>query len=84
LETDHKGNPKFEIRNRRKPESAIPIPRVSNFGFSLSFALGFAKACDAVALFPLTAFLEKFEPLKTLQNISFSTQSGGCAQAAML
>ena len=55
----------------------MEIPIGSSFGFRilgfLRFALGFAKAGDPVALFPLTAFLEEFEALKALQNVPFST-----------
>jgi len=50
----------------------------------LGFAFGFAKAGDAVAFFPLTAFFENFEALKALEHVPFAAQSGGCAQAAML
>jgi hypothetical protein len=56
--------------------------RQENSGLGL--ALGFTEAGDAVAFFPLTAFFEKFQAFKALQNIPFSAQSGGCAQAAML
>jgi hypothetical protein len=52
--------------------------------FPLGFAFGFAEASNAVAFFPLAAFFEELEAFKALQNIPFSAQSGGCAQAAML
>jgi hypothetical protein len=46
--------------------------------------LGFAKTGDAIAFLPLAALLEQADPLKTLQNIPFSTYGGDCAQTAML
>ena len=52
--------------------------------FRLGFAFGLAEAGDAVARFPLAAFLEEFEALKAFEHVSFTAQSSGCAQAAML
>ncbi len=48
------------------------------------FAFGFAEAGDAVAGFPLAAFLEEFEALKAFEHVSFTANGGGGAQAAML
>jgi hypothetical protein len=50
----------------------------------LRFGLGFAQAGDAVAVFPLTAFLEQFRAFKTLEHIPFAAQHGGRAQTSML
>jgi hypothetical protein len=85
LQADHKES---EVRSPKIEESPNwryqPDLEFRISSFTSGFAFGFAKPGDAVAFFPLTAFLEKFEALKTLQNIAFSAQSGGCAQAAML
>jgi hypothetical protein len=53
-------------------------------GSALRFGLGFTETGDPVAVFALTAFLQEFSALKTLENIAFAAQSGRCAQAAML
>lgn len=50
----------------------------------LGFALGLAQAGDAVAFLPLTAFLEYFEAFEPLEDVAFTAQSRGRAQAAML
>jgi len=39
---------------------------------SLGFRLGLAQTRDAVAIFPLAAFLEEFGALKTLENIALA------------
>jgi len=52
--------------------------------FGLRIPLGLAKAGDPVALFPLAAFLEQFNPLKALEHIPFATQRGSRAQTSML
>jgi hypothetical protein len=46
--------------------------------------LGLAEALDAVALFPLAAFLEQFDALKTLQNIAFLYDTTETLKAFML
>jgi hypothetical protein len=46
--------------------------------------LGLAKAGDAIACLPLTTLFEQAYPLKTLQNIPFSTHGGHCSQTTML
>ena len=50
----------------------------------LRLGFGFAEAGDPVAVLALAAFFEEFGAFKTLENVAFATQSGGCAQAAML
>ena len=51
----------------------------------LSFRLGLAQTSNAIAIFPLIAFLEEFDAFKTLQNIAFTAHSGtGCSETAML
>jgi len=61
-----------------KPQSAVRVPHLSGF------RLGLAETRDAVAGFPLAAFLEEFGALKTLENIAFAAQGGRRAEAAML
>jgi len=60
------------------PHSAFQIPRLSGVG------LGFAEAGDAVAGFPLAAFLEDFDALIAFEHIAFAAQGGRGAEAAML
>jgi len=67
-------------RAQRDEDRLEPCPT----GLSLGFALGFAEAGDAVARFPLTTFLEQFESFEALEDVAFTAESGGCAQAAML
>ena len=50
----------------------------------LGVRLGLAETGDAVALFPLAAFLEQFRALKTLEHIPFAAQRGSRAQTPML
>jgi len=57
--------------------------RLRRYG-CLSFAFGLAQAGNAVAGFPLTAFLEQFQALKALEHVSFTAQGGGGAQTPML
>lgn len=52
--------------------------------FGLRFRFGLAQTGDAVAGFPLAAFLEEFGALKALEDIAFAAQSGRRAEAAML
>jgi hypothetical protein len=59
-----------------------PKARAQAQGLGLAF--GLAQPGNAVALFPLTAFLEQFQSLKALQYVSFAAQGGGGAQAPML
>ena len=48
------------------------------------FGLGFAKAGDAVALFPLAAFFEDFHALKALEDVAFGGDLAGAFQASVL
>ena len=50
----------------------------------LCVGLGLAEARDAVAGFPLAAFLENFDALKALHDVAFAALGGRRAQAAML
>ena len=65
-----------------EPLHRQPI-RDSRFN-ELRFGLRLAQTGDAVAVFPLAAFLEKFRALKALEDIAFAAQSGRRAEAAML
>jgi hypothetical protein len=56
----------------------------SSFCLCLRFRLRLAQTGDAVAVFALTAFFEKFRAFKTLENITFAAQSGRRAETAML
>lgn len=51
---------------------------------SLRVRLGLPEAGDPISGFPLAAFLEDFDALKALHDVSFAAQSGRGAQAAML
>jgi hypothetical protein len=70
--------PKSEIRN---PNDQI---RHSLFVVSLGVGFRLAQSGDAVPFLPLAAFLEDFEALEALEDIAFSAQGGGGAEAAML
>lgn len=50
----------------------------------LGFALGLAKARDAIPFLPLTPFLEQFDPLKTLHHVALGAGGGRSPKAAML
>jgi hypothetical protein len=50
----------------------------------LRFSLGFTKAGDAVAFFPLAAFLEQFDAFEAFQNVAFGAQSAGALKTTML
>jgi hypothetical protein len=52
--------------------------------YSLYLGLGLAKARDAVALFPLSAFLEDFNALEAFHYVALAAQSGRCAETTML
>jgi hypothetical protein len=56
----------------------------SEFRTGLRLRLGLPKSCDAVAVFPLAAFLEEFGTLEALEDIALATESGRRAQTAML
>ena len=55
-----------------------------NSNFKSSVGFGFAETGDTVAVFPLAAFFEDFNALKTLHDIALSTEGGSGAEAAML
>lgn len=46
--------------------------------------LGFAETRNAVAVFPLTAFLEDFRAFETLENIALAAKGGRCTETTML
>jgi len=50
----------------------------------LRFRLRFTQTGDAVAVFALTTFFEKFRAFKTLENIALAAKSGRRAETAML
>ena len=51
----------------------------------LSFRLGLAQTCNAIAVFPLIAFLEEFDAFEALQNVALAAHGGaGCSETAML
>jgi hypothetical protein len=60
--------------------------RHSHFGIRHLSGVGFglAEAGDAVAVFPLAAFLEDFDALKPLEDAAFAAQGGRGAEATML
>lgn len=74
----------MQIAKRGIKSGVHPALRVPNSAIDLCVRLCLAQTGDAVAVFPLAAFLEKFGALKALENIAFATQGGCCAQAAML
>jgi len=63
------------------PDSAFRIP---NSAMESGVGLGLAEAGDAVAGFPLAAFLEELHALKALEHVAFAAQGGCGAEAAML
>jgi hypothetical protein len=50
----------------------------------LGFAFGFAQAGDAVAVFPLTAFLKQLNAFEALEHIAFAAQGGCGAETPVL
>ena len=55
------------------------------YSFSTSqVRFGFGQTHHFLTFFPLTAFLEKFNALKTLHNVAFCGNGAGTFQAAML
>lgn len=60
------------------PRSEFPVQRRLSVGF------GFAKADDAVALFPLAAFFQNFDALKSFEDVAFAAERAGGAETAML
>ena len=70
--------------NSRSPGGQkAPSSGLVNWEFS-GIGFGLAKSGDAVALFPLAAFLENFQALKSFEHIPFPAQSGSRAQTTML
>ena len=61
--------------------SPIPKQQSSN---ELRLGFGLAETGDPVAVLALAAFLEEFGAFKTLENVAFTAEGGGGAQAAML
>jgi hypothetical protein len=59
----------------------LPLPGKRN---KSDVGLGLAETLHAVALFPLAAFLEQFDALKTLQDIAFLYDTTETLQAFML
>jgi hypothetical protein len=54
-----------ERSSNDESRDAVFVIRASTFDIALGFALGFAQPGYSVALFPLTAFLEQFDALKS-------------------
>lgn len=50
----------------------------------LSFGFGFAKADNAVAVFPLAAFFENFHAFETFEDVALGAKCAGAFKAAML
>jgi hypothetical protein len=48
------------------------------------FGLGLAETGDAIAGFPLTAFLEQVDAFEALQDVAFDDETGGALQAFVL
>jgi len=57
-------------------------PRLCAMGSDVG--LGLAQARDALAIFPLAAFLEHFEALEPLEHIPLAAQSCRCPKTSML
>jgi hypothetical protein len=50
----------------------------------LGFAFGLAQAGDAIAFFPLAAFLKQLDALEALEHIAFAAQRGRGAETPVL
>ena len=50
----------------------------------LRFGFCFTQTRNAVAVLPLTPFLEQFSAFEALEHISFPAKGGGCAKTTML
>jgi hypothetical protein len=76
-----RGNTKTNERGKEAGGKGPPFFRVprSDFRVKLCFRLGLPQTGDAVAVFPLAAFLEQFRALKTLEHIPFAAQCGSRA-----
>src|SRR5438067_3109287 len=60
------------------------VNRKSEIVNRLRFRLGLAQAGDAIARFPLAAFLEQGDALEALEDVTIGAGGAGRAQAAML
>jgi hypothetical protein len=80
------GNAECGTRNAEKkiPARTLRVFRVPCSALGLSFGFGFAKAGDAVATFPLAAFFQKFDALKSFEDVAFAAESAGGAETTML
>jgi hypothetical protein len=89
LKTNHGNAEKWNAERGKKANKAKGIIALSAFPAPRSelksgFRLGLPETGDPIAVFPLTAFLEQFRALKTLEHISFAAQRGSRAQTPML
>jgi len=71
----------IDARQMQAAQSCHPSSATHHF---LRVRLGLTETRNPVAVFPLTAFLEQFRALKTLEHISFAAQRGSRAQTSML
>jgi len=78
--------PKYKNKRTRKNGGACRrfLFRVPRSELKLRFRLGLPQTRNAVPILPLTAFLEQFRALKTLEHIPFAAQCGSRAQTPML
>ena len=50
----------------------------------LDVRLGFAEALNAIARFPLAAFLQEVDAFETLQDVTLNNETGGTLEAFVL
>jgi hypothetical protein len=50
----------------------------------LLVGLGFAQTSDAIALFPLAALLQQFDPFKAFHNVALFSRGARGTQTSML
>jgi len=60
------------------------VSDLSDFGLCLRVLLGLAQTGNPIPRLPLVAFLEQFDTLEALQDISFAAQRGSGSQTTML
>ena len=60
------------------------IDHHSQLGFASGVGFGFRKAHDFSAILPLSALLQKLDPLEAFQDIALSGDRAGSSQTTML
>jgi len=66
----------------KKAGSANCLPKGK--GADSDVGLGFAETLDAVARFPLAAFLEDLDALEALQDVAFHDEAGDALETFVL